>query len=227
VHKSVAQLLASGRVDALLAMRRAQFGDARMEDAPTPPPAPAPADQPRFTQADMNATVARETQAAQTKATTDLLAKLGYSSVEEAEQAAKAAKDAADALKSQQQRDADAAAEAKRIADAEKADAAREKHEARVERALSKAGLDLDNATLLRAGLAAIDLQPGADADAITAAVDKLKKDAPQLFGTATPTPGAPGSDPGTPRPTPAAPTGEFGSKGAAEAERRWGKKTA
>lgn len=170
----------------------------------------------------MNATVARETAAAKAKAESDLATTLGCT-VEEAKQIIADRKSADEAQKTQAQRDADAAAAAKADAERTKAEAATDRHHARLERALGRGGLDIENATMLRAGLAALDVPLDATDDAVKAAVDALKKDAAQLFAT-TSNGGGGHSDSGGQRRDPQAPAGEFGSKGKAEADRRWGK---
>lgn len=175
----------------------------------------------RFTQADMNATVARETAAAKSKAEADLAAALGCS-VDEAKQIITDRKAADEAKKTEAERAAEAAKNAQTEAERLKGDAARELHEARVEAALAKAGLDLDNTVLVRAAAAAVDVAVGADKDAIKAAVDKAKADAPQLFGSTTTTTTT--TDPGGQRRQEQQSGGEFGSRGAQEAARRWGK---
>jgi hypothetical protein len=65
-------------------------------------------------------------------------------------------------------------------------------------------------------------VQVGADETAVKAAVEKAKTDAPQLFA-AGPAGGGTHSDPATRGPTPPPPAGDFGSRGKAEAQRRWG----
>lgn len=224
----VAQVLANGDIDGLLAFHRAHFPGARMEDPPAPPapaptptaaPAPAPVTVP---QDQVNAIVARTKTETEASATAELLKRLGFATVEEAEEAAKRAKAADDAAKTQAQRDAADAAKAKTEADALKAEAATERHTAKVERALATGGLDVANETLLRAGLAALNLKVDADDATIKTAVEQLKKDAPALFGTATTTTTTTHSAPPNPNPNPTTPPSEFGKEGHDEALRRY-----
>jgi hypothetical protein len=233
VQKSTADLLASGNVDALLALHRATFGGLRMEgeggegagaggEGGEGKPAPK-----TFSQEDMNATVARAESAAKTKAQADLAAALGVS-VEEAKQIIADRKATDDAKKSEAERAAEAAKTAQTEAENLRREAATERHHARLERALSKAGLDVDNAPMLRAGLAALDVPTDADADAVKAAVDKLKTDAPALFGATTGAGGGTHSDTGGQGGSKkAVQAGDFGKDGAAEAARRFEKEKA
>lgn len=226
VQKSTAELLASGNIDALLALHAATFGDTRMEEGGEGAAGGEGEAKPvkTFTQEDMNATAARVETAAKAKAQQELADALGVS-VDEAKQIIADRKAADESRKSEAEKAAEAAkadrAEAERI----KGEAATERHHARLERALSKAGLDVDNAALLRAGLAAIDVPTDADADAVKAAVDKLKTDAPALFGATTgSTGGGTHSDTGGQgKGKKDVPAGDFGKSGAAEAQRRWG----
>lgn len=241
MQTSVARLLAAGDVDALIDFHRAHFGDARMDGegaageggqgggagaggAGGSAGGGQGGDQPRFTQADMNATVARETEAAKRKAEQDIATALGVT-LDEAKQIIADRRAADDAKRTEAERAAEAWKTAQTGAEAIKTEAERERHEAKVERALARAGLDVDNQTILTAAMAAVgtQVQVGADADAIKAAVDKAKTDAPALFTGTTTTTTTTTTDPGGQRRTTEAPGGEFGGRGAAEAARRWG----
>lgn len=228
VQNTVAQLLASGRIDELLAAHRATFGDLRMEDPPTPAPAPAPApvpaaDDKKFSQEDMNATVARETEKAKQAALEQVAKDLGVT-LDEAKQIIADRKAADDQNKTEAQRAADAWKTAQSGAEEIKRAAEQEKHDAKVERELQRAGFDITNATMLPAAMAAVapHVQVGADDAAVKTAVEKVKTDAPQLFVGADGKPGGTPSDPGRQRTNPDAPAGEFGAGGKAEADRRF-----
>lgn len=216
-------------IDGLLAFHRSTFGDARMDANSDAAAAQAAADaktateaaDKRFTQADMNATVARETAAAKAKAESDLAAALGCS-VDEAKQIIADRKASDDAKKTEAERAAEAAKTAQSDAERIKTEAATDRHHARLERALGRGGLDIENAVMLRAGLAALDVPLDAGDDAVKAAVDALKKDAAQLFTAGGNGGGGGHSDSGGQRRDTQAPAGEFGGKGKAEADRRF-----
>lgn len=228
---------ADGRldVDALLAFHRSVHGDARMEETPEEKTAREAREAAAaagggqggndrtFTQADMNATAARVEAATKAKAEQDIATALGVT-VDEAKTIIAERRASDDAKKTQAERDAAAAETAKNDAERIKTEAARDRHDARVERILGQAGLDTGNETLRLAGLAAVKLDVGADEAAVKAAVEQVKKDAPQLFGAAS-NGGGTHSDAGGQRRDSNAPAGEFGSKGAEEAARRWGTK--
>lgn len=231
-----AELLVRADIDALLARHRAAFGGLRMDGEGGGGEGGGGGqggaggggnDPARFTQEDMNATVAREVEKAKNAALQQVATDLGVS-LEEAKQVIADRKAADDAKRTEAERAAEAWKTAQQGAEAIKAEADRERHEAKVERALQSAGLDVTNETILAAGLAAIgkQVQVGADADAIKAAVDKAKKDAPQLFGTPSGGGGGRHTDPGTQRRDTTAPNGEFGAGGAEMAKRRFGDKT-
>lgn len=199
VQKSVAEILATGDVSALLAFHRATFGDTTMtQPDPTPPTPAPPADPPTprtFTQDELNAILARERTSAQQAATQQLANDLGVS-LDEAKQIVAQRKSDDDAKRTEAERAAAAWKTAQEGAEAIKAAAEQERHEAKLERALSRAGLDVDNETMRRAGLAALDVPANADAAAVTAAVEQLKTDAPALFGSASTTVTPPSSTP-------------------------------
>lgn len=179
-----------------------------------------------FTQTDLNATVAREAEKAKTAALQQVATDLGVS-LDEAKQIIADRRSADDAKKSEAERAADAWKAAQAAAEQIKSATERERHEARLERALGRAGLDTGNDILRRAGLAALDVPLDADDAAVTAAIEQAKKDAPQLFAaTTTTTTGGGGqhTDTGGQTRSNTTPPGDFGAKGAAEAARRWGK---
>lgn len=228
-------------VAALLAYHRAVFGDARMDgeggqgngagsggDNGGTGATGGDSGGRVFSQADVNAMLARERTTAQQTAAQQIATDLGVP-VDEAKQIIADRKATDDARKSEAERDREAAATAKAEADRYKAQAMQDLHDSRVEVALARAGVDLDNDVLRRAAVAAVDVPVGADADAVKAAVEKAKTDAPQLFGQPATGSGGGGthSDAGGQRRTEEQSGGEFGSRGAQEAARRWSKQTA
>jgi len=133
---------------------------------------------PTFTQADLNRIAAREKDEGKRAAMAEVASKLGCT-VEEAIELVKTARAKEDAEKSEAQKAKEAADRAAADAEKAKAEAAREKHLARVERALIKAGVDekkLDKVARM------LDAEVGAEMDAIEAATKDLKKDFPELF---------------------------------------------
>lgn len=155
------------------------------------PPAPR-----TFTQDEVTAMMTREKADGRSAATREIADKLGMS-IDDATSLLAAAKAADDANKTQAQRDAAAAADAKAEAEKAKADALADRHAARVERLLGSAG-----AANVTVAARAIDVAVGADDATVTAAIDKLKTDAPGLFSAA---PTAPHTDPSKPPATPPA----------------------
>lgn len=190
-------------------------------DSATPPPSGA-----TFTQEDLTRIAAAESDKGERrgkqKALEEVTQALGGLTLEEAAQIIKDQKTAEDAAKTQVQRDLEAAAQAKAEAAAEREAAQVERHEARVFRALTLAGVD-------EKALAAITVPGitiGSTPEEIQTAVDKLKTDIPSLFGKATPQ--TPTADPARPGATgglqnPAA--GSLGEDGKKRFEARFGKR--
>ena len=174
----------------------------------TPPAPPAPR---TFTQDEVTAMMTREKADGRSAATREIADKLGMS-IDDATALLAAAKAADDANKTQAQRDAADAATAKADAEKIKAEAAADRHAARVERLLGTAG-----AANVAVAARAIDVTVGADESTVTAAIEKLKTDAPGLFGAA---PAAPHTDPSKPPATPPA-KGTAAERAAAIAESR------
>lgn len=141
---------------------------------------------PRFTQDDLNRVGSREKKEGREAALKEFAAKLGIESLDEAAKIIKEHKDRQDQEKSEAQLAREAADKEKAEALKEKADANRERHEARVERHLLRAGVpegEGDTAGVALARVARmLDVEVGADAEAITEAVEELKKDFPALF---------------------------------------------
>ena len=190
-------------------------------DGPKPSPPREPAEAPKYTDAQVNAWAARDRDQGRRAALNEVSTTLGCT-VEEAADILKAHRESEDAKLTAAQKAEQAANEAKKQAEDDRTAAARERHEAKVERALLGAGVPEEK--LPRALRALDDIEVGADKDAITTAVKALKDDVPGLFGATAP---VPGSDPGTPPTGGQRPTGNaFGAGGAAEAERRFGKQT-
>lgn len=135
------------------------------------------------------------------KAMEDVAKQLGVS-VEEAKKIIEDHRKQEDKDKSEAQLEKEAAARERAAAETEKSEATKEKHNAAVERALLRAlPKDLDDKVLdakVSKIARLVDVEVGADADAIKKAVESLQKDMPELFGGTVE--GAPNSDPpGTP----------------------------
>lgn len=178
---------------------------------PTDPPAPAPTDK-SFTQDDVTRIATREKAEGRQAGINEMMKELGVTDLEEGKALLKRIRDAEDAQKTQSQRDAEAAATAKAEAEADKAEAAQERLLARMERALTRAGVPAER---LDKVVRLLDLNdPKADDAKVTEAVEAVKKDFPELFtGAAPPDPGRnppKPSDPGGP-PRPPAPTDSKG----------------
>lgn len=116
--------------------------------------------------------------------------------VEEAKVVLEAHRKRSDEDKTEAQREKEAAEKARKDADAEKAAAAKERFEGQIERALLRARIDDSKVTR---AMRVLDVEPGADADAIKKAVEDLKSDEPGWFGEkeeeGNKLPPAPGSD--------------------------------
>lgn len=178
-----------------------------------------------FTQDEVNQIATRESRAAARKASADLATELGMT-VEEAKKILKTQADAEASKLSEADKAKKEAETAKAEADRLKAEAAVERHTARVERLLGKAGVD---EKVLAKAARLLDIETGAEADEIEKAIDALKGDVPALFAPA----------PASGQTSPKTPSGMSGSKppasqtpqtglaaGAAEYERRFGKRT-
>lgn len=169
--------------------RRLRFmTDPNPDGTPGAPPAGTPAVK-TFTQEELNAIAAREKDQGRVAALREASEKLGGLSIDDAAKLVEAARAADEANKTEAQRALDAANAEKAEAAKIKADAAADRHAARLERLLGKAGaVDVEIAAR------ALDVALGADEAAVTAAIDALKAKVPGLFGTATP---PPDTDPG------------------------------
>jgi DNA-binding transcriptional MerR regulator len=158
----------------------------------------------------MAAEKAQAERAAIAKVATDL----GVS-VEDAKTIIKERHDADAARLSEAEKSAQAAAKDKADAEKLKAEAAADRHAAKVERALIAAGGNVKTARM-------IDLQPGATDDEIKTAVEALKTEIPALFTTTGEAPAA--GDGQNPNPQPpargTAPKAPFGGKGLERARR-------
>ena len=163
--------------------------------APGTPPAPVPPAPRTFTQDEVTGMMTREKADGRTAATREITEKLGGMSIEDAAALIEAARKADEANQTQAQRDAAAAATAKADADRLKAEAAADRHAARVERLLTGA-VDVEVAAR------ALNVPVGADDATIKAAIDELKTKVPGLFGAA---PAAPHTDPSRPPANPPA----------------------
>lgn len=239
-------LLVNGMtVDQLLASKALEHGGARAEetaeekaaretreqtardaDAQARREAEATKDEKKFTQADVDRMTAREKDQGRRAATQELATKWGVS-LEEAERIVKAHQDTERQQMSEAER---ALADAKSKDEAATADrdaAKQEKHDARVERLLARAGLPLDEdeakaATQLGKVARLVDVEVGADEATVATAIAALKTDMPNLF-TPTGTGGGGGFDPGRPPAGGGTRQTEFGSEGARVAKERFG----
>lgn len=140
-------------------------------------------------------------------------------SIEEAAAIIKAHNDAEDKAKTEAQRAAEAAVKTKADADADRLAAKAELHAARVERALTAAGVD-------EKAMSAVNV-PGITVEStveeIKAAVEKFKTDVPSLFTGTVIVPKADPARPGQLLGTP--PTGTLGAEGIKRFEQRYGEK--
>lgn len=191
--------------------------------APKPTPTPPAAPERKYTDADLNAVGAREKDQARRATLNEVSSMLGCT-VEEAAEILKAHREQEQAKLTEAERAQQAANEARAQAEADRQAAAQERHEARLERALARAGVSdkpaKDGApSPAQRAIRLLEVEVGADADAITAAIETLRADMPGLFGA--PTSPAPASDPGNP-PAPRRDSSvPFGAKGVEEAKRR------
>lgn len=136
-----------------------------------------------FTQAEVNAMMAREKDQGARSAAEQLAKDLG-TSVEEAKAIIKEHHDRVEGEKSEAQKARDAADKEKAEAEKAKSEAAQERHEAKVERLLLRAGLDPgDEDKRLTRAMRMIDIEVGAEDTVVQAAVDDIKKDEPGWFG--------------------------------------------
>lgn len=177
----------------------------------------------------LNALVGQRVAEAERKAVQKVAEQLGMSPADAADYI-KAAKEREQAQMSELERREAAAREAEQRAQAAATQAAETAHRAAVERALIAAGLPLSgdaekDAKSLDRAARLVDAAPGSDPTAITTAVSTLKTEVPALFTTTPGTPPPPASVPGTPPRGRVEKPGEFGSDGAAEAARRFGKR--
>lgn len=177
---------------------------------PVPTSTPPTVDQESF-----NRIVAREKAEAARQATKRLLEEAGVPTLEALKAMTKAQSDRAEAEKSELQRAVDAAKAEMEAAKNERATIAMERHSLTVERTLSAAGARGDLARLGRL----LDVEPGADVEAIKAAVEDLKADSAfaSLFGGPATPPSSEPSGGGAPSRT-ARPEDAL-SRGAARAE--------
>lgn len=148
----------------------------------------------KFSQADLNRLLAREKSDGKRVAMAEALSALGVKDIDEAKNIITTVKDAEQKNLSDAEKAKNEAIKAREDADKEKAEAAREKLSAMKERALVKAKV-ADEQISLVAKLVEVD--DGADQDAVNVAVEDLKKTMPQLFEPANPDPKPPGGNPG------------------------------
>ncbi len=131
-----------------------------------------------FTQEDLNRVATKEKQDGERKARQDIAEQLGVS-LEDAAAIIKKAKEQDDKDKSEAQRREDAAAAREKAANEREAEAKRTVFETRLGRVLDKAGMS----EAVQENVTVKGLTVDSSVEDIQAAVDKLKKDAPALFG--------------------------------------------
>lgn len=195
-------------------------------DGNTDPPAPQGTSATTFTQDQVQAIATREADKAKRAATKAMLEELGFTSKEEAAKFVNGAKEAEKAQMTEAERiKAEAEAE-KAAAAAERATFANERHTATLERALVMAGvpLDPDKPEKLARVARLVDVEVGADAAAIKAAVEAVKVEFPQMFGAPGSAP-SPSSEPATGGAPPTRTNGMTAlERGAAAAKQRLGR---
>lgn len=150
----------------------------------------------KFTQADLNRLLAREKSDGKRVAMAEALSALGVKDIDEAKGIITRVKDAEQKNLSDAEKAKNEAIAARQSADDEKALAAREKLQAMKERALIRAKIEDDQINLVSK---LVEVDDGADQDAVNAAVEDLKKAMPQLFAPAEDKqdPKPPGGNPG------------------------------
>jgi uncharacterized protein (DUF4415 family) len=160
---------------------------------PTPiPTEPPPA---ALTQEQVDRVVGRTRTETRQATERDILAKLGYESLEEAEKAKADHEARLQAEKSDLERAQEEAAQARAEAAAASQQAARAQLQVRIDRALLESGVSTNT---LNHVSKMIEVAPDATEDDISAAVASLKEDVPQLF--ASPETGAPRTPSGVPK---------------------------
>ena len=131
-----------------------------------------------FTQEELNRKAGRARDEGRRAAEREVSEKLGVS-IDEAADIIKAAKAKADEQKSEAEREREAAEREKTAAAAERAEAAKERHFAKLERALLAAEVPLKRVSK---AVKLLEVEVGADDDAIEAAIEELEDEWPELF---------------------------------------------
>ena len=167
----------------------------------TPPPNPTTSK--TVTSEEMARIAAREKEEGRRAAQRELAEQLGVS-VEEAKQIISNHRTAEEQNKTEAQREKEAAAAERAAAAQEKAAAAEERHRARIERSIMLAGVT-DEKRIERISRL-LDVEVGADPDAVSSAVATLKEEMPEIFGSTAdgeapkPPAGVPGGKPPKPQ---------------------------
>ena len=138
------------------------------QGTPATPPATEPAEQPKYTDKQLNDLIAKESGKRQEKATADLLAKMGFKSIEEVEAF----------IKTRQESMTQAEKDKLKIAEQEAAAAtnAKERDEAKAEVAALKAGVPADKVAKV------VKLAAGYDGDTMDAKITALLADFPDFI---------------------------------------------
>lgn len=134
-----------------------------------------------FTQRQVNAVATREKREGKKAGRREVLEELGFKSLEEAREAIQKQQDG-------KAKDDDELSKERKKLEKEKADAAqarqeaaKDRHDARVERRLLAAGVPLKK---LEKVARLVDVEVGVEADEIDEAIDSIKEDFPELFGS-------------------------------------------
>lgn len=137
-----------------------------------------------LTQTEVNAIAAREKNEGKAAAETAIAASLGVT-IEEAKEIVKAHKASEEAKKTDVDKAKEAADKEKATATSDRSAAAKEIHEARLERAFLREGLDITdeaNAAKVKRIIKMVSVEPGTSYDEVLADVKLVKADFPALF---------------------------------------------
>lgn len=195
--------------------------DANSDGGADPPGPQGTSSTTTFTQDQLEAIAARKADQARRGATKALLEELGFTSKEEAAKFVNGAKEAERAQMTEAERVRTEAEAVKAAAEADRLAIASERHTAAVERALVQAGAPIDKlARIARL----VDVEQGADPEAIATSIDLVKAEFPQMFGQPGHAP-SPSSEPASGGPAPTRTTGMTAlERGAAAAKQRLGR---
>lgn len=149
-----------------------------------------------YTQDEMNRIAAKEKKEGRKAAEKSLLESLGVQDADEAKAVLEQFRTQQEEAKSEIQREKEAAQRATQLAETTTREAAHERHTNRVERFLIRANVPVERVDRVAR---LVDVEVGADDDAIDAAIESVQKDFPELFtgeGGTSSRNGAPSGDP-------------------------------